>query len=733
LFTTPSTLRRTAFAGLAALVLALLAFALSQGDYRSVSQALRAGVRSASGGLPDVPVIEAHREAEVVHLFRAHPLGSYPTPGWRLMELSIGPRSITVRVDGPAGRVARMTLRHPDDVDRPVERSASFAVVRDRGVDAEGARALDALVADLVRSDNGRFWHSRASVLDDGTESGRVAAEASRWFQDGALVLGFLLAVLAMVLARSLRDEPRAVRLALAAIVLAAALYRLAISVPTTMDVWPYTRLLALPRLLFTGPALAAVSARLGLRVYLNDLVLTYTFGASLLAPVALFAHAKALLRDARGALWAAAVVAVLPAHIRFSHSDTAFIPSAVYASMTFGLVSQALRDPSRVWRLAALLAVPWLVLITMEQRALNTMLPALYLTQIWLLQPPEVPRARRLLLSAAVAAAACVFAFDGFVEKNHALIAEALSARTLLNAAWGLIHPRYNTLIHPGITPPLALALALFGLGALWRAGSRTLAAFLAAWIAMFYVANSLVVPATSEMQARYHLHLAAPFALAAGWGARTFVTSLAPRLRARGLDARWAAAAVGAYLAFVPWLHLPFERRADFNDLREYDFVRAVRARIPRGCTVLEHYAAGGGQELRFVRMGRVLDRGRLRSEFRVIAVTAERTARGAQGDPLLPAARAVLADPPDCLMFYRGLPCAGAKAPGEPIAPACAALMSSAPMDLVARTRFDNRPYDENVSQGVMGQRVVIELGLYRVRVAELRAGPYRPLVR
>ena len=40
-------------------------------------------------------------------------------------------------------------------------------------------------------------------------------------------------------------------------------------------------------------------------------------------------------------------------------------------------------------------------------------------------------------------------------------------------------------------------------------------------------------------------------------------------------------------------------------------------------------------------------------------------------------------------------------------------------------VARTRFANLPYDENVSQGVMRQRVTIELGLYRVRVDELRA--------
>jgi len=140
-----------------------------------------------------------------------------------------------------------------------------------------------------------------------------------------------------------------------------------------------------------------------------------------------------------------------------------------------------------------------------------------------------------------------------------------------------------------------------------------------------------------------------------------------------------------------------------------------------------VLEHGAPSVGYDLRFARMGRVLDRGTLRSEFRPVLVTAPRpaTARGDRSDPLLPAVRALFDDPPDCLMVYRGLPCAGVKAPGEPVAPACAALLEAAPMDLVARTRFANRPYDENVSQGVRGQRVTIELALYRVRVDELRA--------
>jgi hypothetical protein len=724
--TVPPRLRPIALAALAVVALALVAFALARGAHGPLVQGLRAGARTAAGNLPDVPVIEEHREADVMRLFRGRPLGSYPAPGWRFMDLSVQPRSIDVRVDGPGGRAARMTLRHADDVVRPAARSASFAVVRDPAGDPGGERALDALVAELARNDDGRFWRTRSAVLTDGSEGGRAVEGAARWLLDGAVLLALLLAVLVAVVWRSLRDEPRAARLALAGVVAAGAAYRLALSVPTTMDVWPYSRLLALPRLLFSGPALAALAARCGWRLHLSDLILTYTLAAGLLAPAALFAHAKALLRDSRAALWAAAVIAVLPAHIRFSHSDTGFIPSAVFASLAFALIAQSLRDPSRAWRLAALAAAPALILVTMEQRALNTMFPALYLAQIWLLQPPEVPRQRRALASLVVALAAAAFILGGFIEKNHDLIGEVLGPRTLLNAARGLVQPSFNTLINVRVTPPALLALALVGLAALARSGRGRLAAFLVAWMAAFYTANAVIVPSAVEMQSRYHLHLAAPFALAAGYGARALVDAVAARWPRS--DPRWPAAALAAGLACLPWLHRAYERRADFSDLREYDFVRANRGRVPRGCTVLEHNAPDAPYDLRFGRMGRVLDGAELRNDYHPLLITAPRPTPDA--DPLVPGVRALLRDPPDCLMFYQGLPCAGVKRPGEPIAPACAALRDAAPMDLVASARFPSRPYDENVSGGVRDQQATIELGLYRVRVDELRARRRRP---
>lgn len=725
----PPRSRSLFLAAAVALALVLAAVVLVRGLYRPVAEALRTGARSVSGELPDVPVIEEGRGATVQRLFRGHPLGSYPAPGWRFMEISLQPRSINVRVDGPTGHSVQMILRHPDDAAHPSGRSASFALLRTPGGDPDGERSLDVLAAELSRNDDGHFWQTRSVVLTNGEESGRVVNGIARWLLDGALLLALLLALLGLLLWRSLRDEPRAVRLALAGGVVAGALYRLTISAATTMDVWPYSRLLALPRLLFTGPTLAALSRHFDLRIYLSDLILTYTLVAGLLAPAALFAHAKALLQNTRSALWASAIIAVLPAHVRFSHSDTGFIPSAVFASMTFALISQALRDPSRTWRIVALCATPWLMLITMEQRALNAMFPALYFAQIWLLQPAEVPRLRRVLTSAVVTLAALVFAWSGFLEKNHSLIGEVLGPRTLLNAARGLPRPGFNTLIHFGITPPLLLALALLGIGALWRSDRRRLAAFLVAWLALFFIANAVIVPSSVEMQSRYHLHLAAPFALAAGWGAYVLIGALAARWPRPGTP--WFTAAIGVCLACLPLLYRGYERRTDFNDLREYDFVRSVRSRIPRGCTVLEHHAASAIHDLRFGRMGRVLDRGELRNEFRALPVTAPRPARaGDQTDPLVAGARAVFADPPECLMFFRGLPCAGAKEPGEATAPACTAVMAAAPMDLVARTRFISRPYDENVSQGVMHQRVDIEIGLYSVRVDALRERHHGP---
>ena len=539
------------------------------------------------------------------------------------------------------------------------------------------------------------------------------------WIEDGGTLALFLLLTLAMVLARALREEPRRVRLTLAGIAAAGVLYRVAISVPTTMDVWPYSRLLTVPHLIYRSLVLAHVSARFGLRIHLNELVHAYTLCAAVLTPLAVYAHARALLRDTRAALWASALIATLPAHLRFSRSDTGFIPSAVYASMTFALISQSLRDGSRAWRALALLAVPVLMVITMEQRALNTMFPALYLAQIWLLQPPEVPRARRAVATAVVVLTGAAFVFGGFLEAYQSQIHEGLQAQTLIAAVTGLAQPRFNTLIHFGVTPPLALALALYGLRDLWRGGQRRLAVFLVVWPGLFYTANAVIGPGTVEMQTRYHLHLAAPFVLAAGWGARALFEALARHPRA----GRWpVAAALAAYLALVPLMHLRYERNVNFNDTREYEFVRAVRARVPRGCTVLEHYTPGFFHDLRFERMGRVLDHGNEHGEFHAVLVSAPRTPGVA--DPVRPEVRAILAEPPDCLVFYQGLPCFGVKQPDEPIAPACAALRSAVPMDRIASTRFHSVVYDEMANAGVRLQRVDIELGVYRVRVTELR---------
>lgn len=778
---------------------------------RAPFHALRPVAHSVMGplvrGTPAESVIQRGQEREMQALFTGHPLGSVPLPGWRFMQIASHPRAIDVQVDGPDGRVARMTLRHPDDVPSPDARSRSFAIVRARGGDPDGERALDVLVGDLQRNDDGRFWRATPPVDDHNRQDIAVVREAERraeaertqsieraraaeraqeaearrreasrppgvhapgpggsppepspapsaepsqgervrrveraeriehsrfgavvgrpltlrdWITDGGTLVLFLLLALAMALARALRDEGRNVRLALAGIVVAGALYRVVISVPTTMDVWPYSRLLTVPHLVYRSLALAWVSARFGLRIHLNELVHAYTLCAALLTPLAVFVHARALLRDTRAALWASAVIATLPAHVRFSFSETGFIPSAVFASMTFALISQSLRDPSRLWRALALVAVPVLMIITMEQRALNTLFPALYLVQIWLLQPPEVPRARRVVTTAVMAATAAAFVFGGFLEAYQGQIHEGLQARTLLAAAAGLTHPRFNTLIHFGVTPPLALALVLYGLYALWRGGQRRLAAFLVVWPGLFYTANAVIGPSTVEMQTRYHLHLAAPFALAAGAGAKALLDALAGRVRV----GRAVAVALGVYLALVPRMHLRYERSVSFNDVREYEFVRAARGRVPHGCTVLEHYTPGFFHDLRFERMGRVLERGAEHGDFHAVLVSAPRAA-GADADPIRSEVRAILADPPDCLMFYQGLPCYGVKQPDEPIAPACAAIQSAVPMDRVTATRFRNAPYDEMANAGVRYQRVDIELGLYRVRVAELRA--------
>ena len=628
--------------------------------------------------------IEAGREAEVLALFAPIALTGEVAPGWRLMDVQIESRVVRCLLVGPADAKATLSLDHPSRApDAP--RSKSFSLVSEGG--AAGDPAVAALRARVIANDPGGFWRVRLPPAQ------KAAAEARRatvhplraWLTDGIVLLVALTALTFVLVWRELRGQPRWMAWSIVVVFVVGLALRLVISIDTALDVWPYSRLLPLARLTFEGPALAWVSRARGLTLPLTDVVFATNLAVAVLTPLAMFTHARPLLRDPRTALAAVAIFAFAPGHLRFSHSDTAFIPALMLSSLTFGLVHRAARDESRAFRIAALVVLPLLQLVTLATRPLNVLFLPLYYAQLFWLDDGRVPLARRVVVAAVTTAVGVGFFFSSGVAEPGQTVVRAADWGLPWRVARALVTPRWNTLLHPLVTPPGLLVLSIFGVVVLARRKERRRAWFLLGWAFLFFAGHAVVLPDVVEMQARYQLHLIVPVAMLAA-------IALFELYQRR----RRVAVVAACYLGLSPLLHLRFERDVAFNDVREFDFVRSMRARVPEGCTVLEH--VDGDQETRFSRIGLALDRGVVRQRFRVQPIGADR------GDAVREEAQALLAEPPRCLVYYEGLSCKFDKRVDEPIARACRDVAAALPWVQLGAVRFPSRPYDGNLSRGL-----------------------------
>ncbi len=342
-----------------------------------------------------------------------------------------------------------------------------------------------------------------------------------------------LLVALILLLAftrRLLRGEPSRVAWTLAGITLAWAALRLALAVDAPMNAHAFSRLIPLAVELYRGPLLAWVSAR-GHDIALTDVQSWSNLALAVVMPVAFFAHARLLLGDARTALVAAAIMAFLPMHIRFSRSDVTFITSLLASSSTFVALYGSLTDPSRRWRLGCAAMIPALSLATYSARPENMAFVLLDLGALGLYFRAGLPRGRLALAAVLIAATAAYSTVTDLLVHYRQNVGEGLSLDTLRHAASILVDRRYNTLINPWMTPPPLPILAVVGAVTLWREGRRNRAVFLVAWLALFFVVHSFIRPSTVAMQARYHLHLVSPFALLAAAAAPASRRSLGPR----------------------------------------------------------------------------------------------------------------------------------------------------------------------------------------------------------
>ncbi|MFO7561469.1 MAG: DUF6541 family protein [Enhygromyxa sp.] len=681
------------------------------------------------------PVITPDREAEIIALVEPYALGDELAPGWTLHSFAIAEATIRIWVAGPEGSYAELTLDHPDHGGIGARSIGSFAVAEVQRPPGSEA-AIATLCATLERNDDGSFWLSKVAFAEEeppSTDSRPSLADRIRalgshieveamadwalaWARDGLVLLTLFTVILLGLVAHKLRGAELWMKVTLVAIVVGGAVLRSTLSPRISFEPWPYSRVLMSARLIYDGPGLAALYSG---RVWVTDATLTSTLVLALLAPLAVYVHARYLLDDHRAALIVAGIMAVLPLHLRFTHTNVAFIPSITVSSVVFTLVHVATREQSKRlgWFAVAVIGLP-LALVYLV-RPLNIMYFALLIGTAFVnhgiySEKPKIDRVRTgvafTIITLVTVLGGIPWLFEGFSSE----VDGGLRWETLARGWRVLVSTRDNALLNPTFTPPGLVALAVIGVVSLWRRRKRPLLWFLVLWLLGFLIAHAYVIPPSPYMQARYHLHLIVPFMLLAACGAEAVLRWLAAQRERSPWLAGWryhgAITALVVYVCASPWIHRDAIQTTEFNDAHEWLFVHSLRAEIPERCHVVEYTGFGAGA--RFARIGAYVEAGTPGVRYEVHAIRPP-----ADGGPELPAdVRALLMDPPECLYWYEGLSCFGVKPKGASKAPVCDVIEGFVALEEVAMTSFDSVEYDPDLAQGLEpGDR--IELRLFR----------------
>jgi len=693
------------------------------------------------GGDGEVPVIEQGRESEVLGLFAPHKLEEELTAGWRLENVAIKWGSIDVELlHIESGEIVGFTLEHPQRADDGARRIGSFALVKLRGLD-EGAlgggegvagpgggaiAALDMVLKAVERNDAGQFWRATSEKEGVGTKGiavtgGLALGDADAWYVvplkllgDGLLRALFIGAILIFFgFRRGERHQPW-IRPALAGVIVAGLLLRLLLSQETTMSAWPYSRIPDMTYRVFYGPLVSWLTQLFGISITLHNAAHWFTFFMAVLGPLAAFVHGRYLLGCDRKALVAAFGLAFLPMHIRFSLSETEFMPSIVVSAIAFALTHVAMSDP-KVWaRWLATALLLWIVPVMVTLRPLNVLFLPLLAWVIVFMRRESATVGRRLLVGAASVLVGGIVGYLNLSTAFSQQVSEGLAFSTLLRAGTNLVDPWGNTLINPWMTPLVFSLGALFGAVLLWRARGeeRVRGIFLVFWLLMFLGFHAAVIPPEVMMMARYHLHLVIPFVLL--W------STAGLWLWNRGR--KWLVVGAAA-VCLSPLIHIGFITDTDFNDMKEYDFVIESAASLPDGCTVLEYVGPPSEEpNMRFRMASHAIKEGAETFRLNVISIGAPIDLSipdgGAQMDPLRPEVRELLANPPQCLYYFEGLPCTGVKHPDHHQAPACEAMRNSIPLEEHSNVTVDFRPYDQQTVNGVREELDTVTFRLFKV---------------
>ncbi len=651
---------------------------------------------ASSSAWADDYVIKRGREAEVVALFAPYKLGGPPVDGWQLHSLNVEAHGIEVTLVSASTQSVQFVLEHPSRVDSE-ERTPSFAIVRGQHAEqGPGAEVVDEVIAAVAKNDPGGFW----DVVEDDPDSmehlpllNRVKYSTFYWIEfvleDGLVRLGVIASILLALVLRLLRGAPARIWWGLGAALAISTGLRLWMATPMFQGPWPYSRVVASAGLIYKGFFFHDLNLWHGGRAYLTDVILAVNLGLGIITPLAVFAHAQSLLKDHAVAVACAAMIAVLPSHIRFTPSEIAFISSIVISSTAFALLHTAIGDGVRWVRWAATLAFPVVMASMLQVRPLNTLFLPLLLGIVVVLRRDGVPRSRRVLLGLLTAVGGGLVSAWHLATNFGSQVREGLSLHVLWDAFKLLGDPVRNTLLNPTITPPPLMVFMLVGGLWLWH-NYRAMGVFLLAWLLLFHTGHAAVISDVPAFQARYYLHLAVPAILLAAAGVR-------PLWRFH----RRLTLGLGALLLVSPLTHAGFIRDLAYNEMAEVRLLERMRTQIPQGCSVIEYLPEihESRYEPRLSRMGEHLFAGEEAQQFHVLTVPADRGCHRPDMsclEELVGAEGMKEISESSCLYVYEGIGCLTHREPDGSQALSCRQLRESLDLQTVDEEPVPGRYY-------------------------------------
>ena len=723
-------------------------------------------------------------EAEVVNLLAPLEEGAVVVDGWRLdgiyisawiylrfrrgdglAELALYPTpyvptpacvagGLAVVADDSARKIRGLTTAvcealEGDDGEALFERSVRGAV-KGRAATSSLASGPEAPRRDKVRGGAGAATPGPGSLgsepRDPGPWLARVAVSGVAALAAFALWLLTLAGLGALVLTRREGSErgPSWERLSLAGALATAALLRLVVPALTVFkEAYPFRGFRAISAgfpgmdnpaelgLPIVQHAIASGLLWFAPGLYPDEAFAYLNLGMAILSPLLLFLAVRAWGGEARAALFAAWLLALLPLHIKYSGSEALTIASQAYlagALLALGVFARAAKSQTRQ-RLVALLGLwvaAWLLFLVRPE---NPVLAPLFPLAAFALTPGGLRARATSLFWTSVAIGVAVLPALLLLLGGGGAGAEPPSLAVLHH-----VLPPHNVFLNLDFTPlvvPLAAGLGALVLlyGSFTKAGRTRgdlacLILSLGGLLLLYPVYAAIVSDVIPFGESRYQVNLSI-FWLVPGAMGLAWTLSAAGLQRKPGLQALLFHALV-ALIAANAALYLAYVRDASYNPQQELAFFREeLRPRLARGdglgdCTVWlsprdeRSYKDEEGDQ--FVEL--------FASPRAGIPGSGDRYSAGGdrmERDRLIVAdlrsLPVVMESGPRCALFFRNLFCYRAHDPGLAENPQCRRILGSPGVTPIVERVVSNRPYHRERAP-LLGERDSLTFGLYRV---------------